>query len=195
LILYIDDFFITSSDSEGIVSLKTALSNEFEMKGLGFMKKILGVEVIQTQQGILLHQTNYAQNILRDYTDHASHYTLLPELLQLRKDIGTPFTNEKEYQSLIGKLYYLTKIHPKLGFSASLASHFMHKPQLMHRHVVQHILNYLRCYFSEGLWFPRHGGTTLTGFSDADYNSNLDDRTSTSAYLFYFGTTLVSWNS
>jgi hypothetical protein len=71
----------------------------------------------------------------------------------------------------------------------------MHKPQLLHRQAVQHLLNYLCRHPSDGLWFPRGGGTSLTGFSDVDYNGNPDDRTSTSAYIFYFGQTPISWSS
>ena len=48
LILYVDDLLITSSDSTSIQTLKVALSQEFEMKDLGFMTKFLGVELTQT---------------------------------------------------------------------------------------------------------------------------------------------------
>ena len=65
-----------------------------------------------------------------------SHHTPLPESLKLRKDIGIDLTNEKEYQSLLGKLHYLTKTRLDLGFSASIASRFMHKPQVTHRQAV-----------------------------------------------------------
>jgi hypothetical protein len=136
LILYVDDLFITSSDSEGIISLKIALSNEFEMKDFGLMKKFLGIEVTQVHHGILFHQTSYVQNILQEYFDRASHYTSFSELLQLRKNTGISFTDEKEYQSLVGKSHYLTKTHPELGFSASLVSCCMQKSQLMHRKAV-----------------------------------------------------------
>lgn len=71
----------------------------------------------------------------------------------------------------------------------------MHQPQLTHRKAVQHMLNYIRKYPGTSLWFPRQGGTSISGFSDADYNGNPDDRTSTSAYLFYCGQTPISWSS
>ena len=48
LILYVDDLFITESDSNSITTLKTILSQEFEMKDLGLITKILGAEVTQT---------------------------------------------------------------------------------------------------------------------------------------------------
>ena len=57
------------------------------------------------------------------------------------------------------------------------------------------MLNYVRKYPDTGLWFPRKGGTSLSGFADADYNGNPNDRTSTSAYIFYYGQIPISWSS
>jgi hypothetical protein len=68
LVLYVDDLLITSSDSFYITSLKKALSHEFEMKDLGLIQKILGIQVVQTSTGILLHQTTYAKSIITKYS-------------------------------------------------------------------------------------------------------------------------------
>ena len=71
----------------------------------------------------------------------------------------------------------------------------MHQPQLTHGNAIQHMLNYIWKHLDTKLWFPCHGGTSLSGFSDVDYNRNPDDRTSTSAYIFYSGQTSISWSS
>ncbi|CAL1402029.1 unnamed protein product [Linum trigynum] len=36
---------------------------------------------------------------------------------------------------------------------------------------------------------------SLVAFSDSDWAGNLDDRTSTSGYLIYYDSTLISWRS
>ena len=45
LLLYIDDMLIAYKNMSEINMLKTQLQEEFEMKDLGAMKKILGMEI------------------------------------------------------------------------------------------------------------------------------------------------------
>jgi len=45
LLLYVDDMLIVSKDKAEINSLKLKVKAEFEMKDLGEVKKILGMEI------------------------------------------------------------------------------------------------------------------------------------------------------
>ena len=45
LLLYVDDILIIAKDMFEINKLKILLSGEFEMKDLGAVKKILGIEI------------------------------------------------------------------------------------------------------------------------------------------------------
>ena len=45
LALYVDDMLVTAKSNQEIVKLKSLLSSEFDMKGLGATKKILGIEI------------------------------------------------------------------------------------------------------------------------------------------------------
>jgi hypothetical protein len=45
LLLYVDDMLIAAKSKIDIANLKAQLSSEFEMKGLGAAKKILGIEI------------------------------------------------------------------------------------------------------------------------------------------------------
>ena len=42
-VVYVDDIFITRSDSKGILSLKSFLHSQFRTKDLGMLKYFLGV--------------------------------------------------------------------------------------------------------------------------------------------------------
>ena len=57
------------------------------------------------------------------------------------------------------------------------------------------LITYLSRTLDFGLWYPKGEANITQGFLDADYAGNLDDRTSTSAYLFINGTTPISWSS
>jgi hypothetical protein len=197
LVLYVDDLMLTGSDPVFIADLTRDLRREFEMKDLGLMQKFLGVQVRQTTHGIFLHQSDYATSIIQRFLtplDRPSHIPLSPTL-QLRKNTKTPLTNEPEYLALVGQLHYLTKTRPDISYATSLASRFMHGPQHAHRTAAQNIVRYLAQNPTLGLWYPKGEEDHLVGFSDADYGGSLDDRISTSAYLFIFGRTPISWCS
>jgi len=45
------------------------------------------------------------------------------------------------------------------------------------------------------LFFKKGEKSELIGFTDSDFAGDQDDRKSTSAYVFMFGTGVVSWSS
>ena len=53
LVLYVDDLFLTGTDSV-IVECKYAMASDFEMKDLGMMHYLLGLEVWQRTNEIFL---------------------------------------------------------------------------------------------------------------------------------------------
>ena len=66
LVMYMDDFVITRSDSKGILSLKSFLHNQLHTKDLGMLKYFLGVEVMKSKQRIMLSQRKYILDLLSE---------------------------------------------------------------------------------------------------------------------------------
>jgi hypothetical protein len=62
----------------------------------------------------------------------------------------------------------------------------------MYRFVKQ-IFRYLKGTLDFGLWYPKGEDFTLTTYTDADWEGNVDDRKSTSGGEFFLGNCLVSW--
>ena len=46
-----------------------------------------------------------------------------------------------------------------------------------------------------GLKFSTEGEIRISGYTDADWACDIDDRKSIGAYCIYFGNNLVSWSS
>ena len=57
--LYVDDILLTGSCLEDIKKFKEVLMNEFEMTDLGKMTYFLGMEIMYSKKGIILHQLKY----------------------------------------------------------------------------------------------------------------------------------------
>ena len=54
LVVYVDDIVITSNDQNGIQKLKQHLFTHFQTKDLGKLKYFLGIEIAQSNSGIVL---------------------------------------------------------------------------------------------------------------------------------------------
>ena len=54
LIVYVDDIVITGSDQDGIQKLKQHLFSHFKTKDLGKLKYFVGIEVAQSNSGVII---------------------------------------------------------------------------------------------------------------------------------------------
>ncbi|XP_074362602.1 secreted RxLR effector protein 161-like [Apium graveolens] len=110
------------------------------------------------------------------------------------KDTTEP-TVANYFRSLVGGLIYLTQTRPDIAFDVGVISRFMHSPSKHHLGVAKRVLRYVEGTKNFGLWFGRIADFRLEGFTDNDWAVCLDDRMSTSGYVFNFGTAVVCWSS
>ena len=66
LIVYVDDIVITGTDQDGIQKLKQHLFSHFRIKDLEKLKYFLGIEVAQSNSGVVICQRKYTLDILTD---------------------------------------------------------------------------------------------------------------------------------
>ena len=64
LLLYVDDMIITGDDLSGIQELKDFLNQQFEMKDLGHLSYLLGLEITHSIDGLYISQAKYASELL-----------------------------------------------------------------------------------------------------------------------------------
>ena len=57
------------------------------------------------------------------------------------------------------------------------------------------ILRYVAGTLNFGLWYTKSDSNQLSGYTNSDFASSLDDRKSTSGHVFQLGTNLISWAS
>ena len=58
-----DDLIFTGDIS--VDEFKKSMKTEFEMTDLGMVKYFLGIEVIQSEDGIFINQTKYVNDVLK----------------------------------------------------------------------------------------------------------------------------------
>ncbi|MCH91048.1 hypothetical protein A2U01_0011972 [Trifolium medium] len=106
------------------------------------------------------------------------------------------------YLLAIGCLMYLLATRPDLlatrpdiTFSVCLIARYMERPTELHLAAAKRILRYLKSTIGFGVWYKEmNEEAELQGWIDSDYTGDLDDRKSTSEYIFSYGTGPISWS-
>jgi len=116
--------------------------------------------------------------------------------LKLSKISTTPPVDATEYRGIVGSLRYLVHTRPDISYSVGYVSRFMESPTAEHLAAVKRILRYIAGTIDYGCHYKKTGAELkLLGYSDADMAGDIDTRKSTTGVLFYYGSSLVSWQS
>lgn len=195
--LYVDDLIFMGNNGKMILDFKSKMTQEFEMTDLGLMKFFLGLEVRQERTGIFVSQEAYAKEILKKYkmTHCNSVSTPMEPGVKLSKFDGGERVDASKYRSLVGSLRYLTCTRPDISLSVGIVSRFMEEPVYSHWKALKRILRYIQGTVSHGLFYSNMEDYKLIGYSDSDWCGDLDDRKSTSGYVFFMGNTAFAWLS
>lgn len=87
---------------------------------------------------------------------------------------------------------YLSATQAYMMYVVSLLSRFMEEPIELHYQVAKRVLRYLKGTVDYGLFYKKDESNELVGFSDSDYDGDLEDRKSTSGHVFMLSSGVVS---
>jgi hypothetical protein len=115
--VYVDDLLIVSKNSSRIAWAKSTLEAKFEMKDLGEVKYILGMQIDHNCKAhtLLLSQPRYLQQVLEHFQmpAHTKAIAMPVNLGMCLSKTGCPTTDEakqamkdRPYASLVGSLMY-----------------------------------------------------------------------------------------
>ncbi|KAI3805610.1 hypothetical protein L1987_28141 [Smallanthus sonchifolius] len=193
--IYVDDIIFGSTNPRLCKEFEEVMRSKFEMSSMGEMKFFLGLQVDQSESGILIHQEKYVKEILTKFKMADSHPVKTPVEVRhcLTPDVDGESVDPHLYRSMIGSLMYLTASRPDIMFAVCLCARFQANPKLSHLSAVKCILRYLRYKPKLGLWYPKTDLFDLVAYSDSDYGGCNLDRKSTSGGCQFLGNRLVSW--
>nr|XP_034931745.1 uncharacterized protein LOC118062152 [Populus alba] len=175
------------------------VDQEFDiMTDLGLMHYFfLGIEAVQSSDGIFISQKNYAMETLDRFKMMNCNSVSTPIDLNLKvvKDGAGEKVNATLYKQIVESLMYLTSTRPDIIYAVSLISRYMECPAEAHLLAAKRIFRYLKGTADYGILYKRDSNSTMIGFLDSDYAGSLDDRKSTSGLVFMLNFGAVSWSS
>ncbi|KAJ9545622.1 hypothetical protein OSB04_025329 [Centaurea solstitialis] len=195
--IYVDDIIFASTNPESCIEFEQTMKSRFQMSMMGELTFFLGLQVLQTPQGIFINQSKYTHDILKrfDFTRPKSAPTPMSTSFQLDADLSGNPVDQKVYRAIIGSLLYLTASRPDIMFATCVCARFQCDPRESHLGAVKRILKYLKGTPNFGLWYPKDSGFELTAFTDSDHAGCKLNRKSTSGACQFLGDKLVSWSS
>ncbi|KAJ9564196.1 hypothetical protein OSB04_000162 [Centaurea solstitialis] len=207
LVLYVDDILLIGNDVPTLQSVKEWLSKCFQMKDLGEAAYILGIKIYRNRSKRLigLSQSTYIDKVLKRFRMDESKKGFIPMQhgIVLSKT-QCPVSSEDQdkmksvpYASAIGPIMYaMLCTRPDVAYSVSVTSRYQQNPGEPHWVAVKNILKYLRRTKEMFLVF---GGSedeiSVTGYSDASFQTDRDDFRSQSGYVFTLNGGAISWKS
>ena len=128
------------------------------MKDLDQLLHFLGVTVESRSSGLLLHQRQYALDILEraGMTDCKLCSTPVDTQAKLSADLGDPVADPTGYQSLAGALQYLTFTRADLTYAVQQVCLHMHDPRGSHLAALKRLLRYVRALWTSAWSFTAH---------------------------------------
>ncbi|KAJ9560636.1 hypothetical protein OSB04_005796 [Centaurea solstitialis] len=169
LVLYVDDILLIGNDVPTLQSVKAWLSKCFQMKDFRETTYILGIKIYRNRSRRLIG------------------------LSQMLSKAQSPVSSQEQdkmksipYAFAIGSIMYaMLCTRPDVAYSISVTSRYQQNPGEAHWVAVKNILKYLRRTKEMFLVF---GGSeeeiSVTGYTDASFQTDRDDFKSQSGYIF-----------
>eukprot|EP00253_Pinus_taeda_P005615 PITA_05615 len=143
------------------------------MTDLGHLHYFLGLQVLQSKEGIFLSQSKYACDLLRFF--HMEDCKPAPSPFQsgvkLSVTCTSPEVDATLYRQLVGKLLYLTHTRPDISFVVGLIARFMQTPRESHWKAAKRILHYVRGPIT---WACKKQGAISLSSAEAEYRGVIE---------------------
>lgn len=197
ILLYVDDILIFCKDEDKIQMMKSKLHNNFKMKDLGPVSKFLGMQITQTDEEIVINQSQYIQSLLNRFN--------MADCKSVKCPIEPNYVHEGEKdpkyeylcRSLIGGLLYLTLCsRPDITVAVNILSRYQNVANIQLWNSLKHILKYIKGTKNLSLIYRRNAKPmVMKCYADADWGSDKVTRRSTSGYTFQINGNTVVWKS
>ena len=199
--VYVDDVILAARSSKKLAEVKKELALRFDIKDMDRLHHFLGMKIVQddTTGRVWIGQPAYTEALLKKFGMDEARTVATPvdSSMKLTKASEEDVLfDQHKYQSAVGSLLYLSvATRPDITYAVSNVAKFSASPTTRHWTAVKRIMRYLKGTTNLGLVYTPQSNNNCVGFSDSDWGGDLDDRKSTSGYVFQIGGGAVSWRS
>lgn len=204
--IYVDDFLLFTNDQALKKKLKAFLNSRFKMKDLGEAKLCLGLRITRDRKNgkLWLDQKQYLKDVLERFSMANCNSVSTPADPSAKLDKTMCPSDPEEvremqtvpYKEAVGSLMYAAyATRPDIAFAVNTVSKFSNNPGRRHWEAVKRIIRYLKGTMDHRLQFSKQSNPDLTGYSDADWGGDAEERKSTTGYVFTKMGGAISWNS
>jgi hypothetical protein len=171
------------------------------MKDLGELQFFLGMEVERNRDErlLLINQIKYLKEILKHFGMEECkpiRVPFNPKVKLQRNANGNDESKGFPYQQVVGTLMYaMLCTHLDLAYPISVLSQHMVNPSMEHWMAIKGIFRYLQGMLQMKLQFGATPSKEVLGYCDVDSGGDLENRRSTTRFVFMIGGGAISWSS
>ncbi|XP_057776173.1 uncharacterized mitochondrial protein AtMg00810-like [Salvia miltiorrhiza] len=113
---------------------------------MGKMNFFLGLQVKQTDEGILINQSKYMKKLINKFGAQYLKTVKIPMNTNWKVDPGNEekSVSSTKYREIIGFLLYLTASRPDIAFAVSVCVRYQSDPNEAHMDAAKRISRYLK---------------------------------------------------
>ena len=196
-----DDIILAGSSEDRVKEVKAALSQKFEIKDMGKLHHFLGMSIVQNEENktVWIGQPAYTKNVLKKFGMQDCTPVNTPVDVGSKLETTTDedeYADQQQYQSAIGSLMYLmVSTRPDIAYAVGNLAKFSSKLSTKHWTALKRVLRYLKGTIELGILYSQKSSGECVGYSDADWAGDINDRKSTSGYIFQISGAAVTWRS
>ncbi|GBN38873.1 Retrovirus-related Pol polyprotein from transposon TNT 1-94 [Araneus ventricosus] len=204
LLLYVDEIILFGKTQSWIYKAVNLLKRKFDLKILGKTKRLLGVEFLEDNRNLYIHQSEYISELCKSYEKYKFPVSSLPisKGVIFSKTQCPQNNSELEemskipYRSLVGSLSFLAgRTRFDITYAINIFSQFQENPGITHWNGLLKLLGYIRYTKDLKLNLSNTQDLNLTAYSDADFANNRDDCISMNGQIVFIDQVPVTWRS
>ena len=194
---YVNDGLLAADSTKSMERMVRDIRGSFDIQDLGELERFLGIKIRCDRDTSMIHLSwlAFINTIVKQF--NISIAKIAKSLMDINIDLQKTTTDKNRidtpYSSLIGSINYCA-ITTRLDISYAMnkCAQFTSKPSLVHWEVAKRIVQYLLQTCNHGITFRKEERGTegyrhlLTGYTDADFARDSNDRKSTSGWVFTF---------
>ncbi len=205
LAIFVDDGLICSNRKENLQKIIEYLKEQFQIRTMD-ADRFLGLDISRNRKNreLTVAQPQFVSSLLKKFrmencnpksvpSDPHTHISaeMSPKTEQEIEDM-----KKIPYREAVGSLLYLTTTtRPDIAFAVGQVSQYCQNPGKGHWNAVKRIIAYLAGTPNYGICFKKENCKMILGYSDADFARDLDNRRSTTGYIFLHCGGPIVWAS